>query len=101
MHLMPWQVSFIVRTVCTIRNTDVHLGIRANFPFLLAKLPEAWVANSRGRCTARATNLAISGEPLRLRKNNKSNRGGRFKFPEKSFLQLLCCHKLAVLLVRN
>lgn len=41
-HRATMQVSFIVRTVCTIRNTDVHLGIRANFPFLLAKLPEVW-----------------------------------------------------------
>ncbi|OLP94891.1 hypothetical protein AK812_SmicGene23020 [Symbiodinium microadriaticum] len=41
-HRATMQVSFIVRTVCTIRNTDVHLGVRANFPFLLAKLPEVW-----------------------------------------------------------
>ncbi|CAE7697770.1 unnamed protein product, partial [Symbiodinium pilosum] len=50
-NLLPNQhstmtVSFIVRTRCTIRNTDVLLGIRANFPFLLANLPEVWTWNA-------------------------------------------------------
>jgi len=39
------MVSFVMRTACTIRNNAVDLGIRANFPFRLANLPEVWAWN--------------------------------------------------------
>ena len=55
------QVSFIVRTRCTIRNTDVLLGIRANFPFLLANLPEARVFGSTHAMTE------LSSKSLRIK----------------------------------
>ena len=42
------QMSFVIRTDCVVRATQVYLGVRANYPLALSELPEAAVSSEKG-----------------------------------------------------
>ncbi|CAJ1407294.1 unnamed protein product [Effrenium voratum] len=39
-------MSFVIRTDCVVRATQVYLGVRANYPLALSELPEVWNWNA-------------------------------------------------------